>query len=320
MICLGIDTSNYTTSAALYDSSTGAFREKRRNLPVEQGGRGLRQSDAVFLHVKQLPEILEELLAEHMPGGGLFSLDGVGVSVRPRDTAGSYMPCFLAGELGARSAALARGIPLYRFSHQAGHIAAALVGAKRLDLLKQEFLAMHLSGGTTEVLLVRPGNEHPFDAAILCETLDLNAGQLIDRVGVMLGLSFPAGGGLEGLAAVGCISNKPNPAIKDGNCCLSGIENKCLAMLDKGESPADIALFCQMSVGAAAAEMAQTASRFHPGLPFLFAGGVIRNEMVRSMIAERVPQAILAPAELSSDNAVGIASLAALHHREGLPC
>ena len=60
-------------------------------LPVKPGEKGLRQSDAVFHHVKQLPQVLEPIL-EMGPAGV------VGVSITPRSEMGSYMPCFLVGQ------------------------------------------------------------------------------------------------------------------------------------------------------------------------------------------------------------------------------
>lgn len=142
----GIDTSNYTTSAAVYDTDTRAVTQVKKLLTVRPGERGLRQSDAVFQHTRQLPELTEQLFSQNT-----YHLSAVGVSAFPRRQEGSYMPCFLVGEGTARTLAAASGLPLYRFSHQEGHIAAALYSCGRLDLLKKgEFIAFHFSGGTTE--------------------------------------------------------------------------------------------------------------------------------------------------------------------------
>jgi len=274
-------------------------------LPVPNGERGLRQSEAVFIHLKQLPGLLEELLEGSGP------LACVGVSARPRDVDGSYMPCFLAGETVARAVAAAGKIPVKRFSHQAGHLAAALYGAGELELVGRPFLAFHVSGGTTECLYVRPGGECPFDSQILGKTLDLSAGQVIDRVGVMLGTQFPAGPELEKLAAE--VEAMPfKPVLKGGDCCLSGLENRCAAMLNKGAPAAQVAAFCQNAVGDTILAMAEFAVRSHPGLPFIFAGGVMSNAYLRQKIQNRIDCAKFAPADLSADNAVGAAILAQL--------
>ncbi len=148
---LGIDTSNYTTSTALFDSENGEMQQQKKLLEVKSGEKGLRQSDALFQHVKMLPTLMEKLSFN----GGITA---VGYSARPRDVVGSYMPCFLAGEEAARCIAAALGALCFDFSHQAGHIAAALFSIGRLDMLNQKFIAFHVSGGTTDVLLCAPEN------------------------------------------------------------------------------------------------------------------------------------------------------------------
>ena len=315
MITLGIDTSNYTTSVALYDSDGEDLTQRQALLPVPLGEKGLRQSDAVFAHLKQLPGLLEELME------GRPSPDAVGVSIRPRDMQGSYMPCFLAGETAARAIAAAGKLPVMGFSHQAGHIAAALFGGQCLEVANAPFLAFHLSGGTTECLLVRPGSENPFDVELLGETLDLSAGQVIDRVGVMLGLPFPAGPHLEELAARSENTLPGKPVLKGGDCCLSGLENQSVALLAKGCAPAEIAAFCQRTVGETVLGMAKAAAKRHPGLPFLFAGGVMRNGFIRQLIAEGIAGARFAPPALSADNAAGPAILCRMAMGRGSrPC
>ena len=147
---LGIDTSNYTTSAAVLDASGEVLANAKRPLPVEAGARGLRQSEAVFAHIKNLPSLMQEI-APVLEGGSLLA---IGVSEAPRRAEGSYMPCFLSGVAAAETAAASAGVPLYRFSHQCGHLAAAILSSGRHDLFERPFGAFHVSGGTTEVLHV----------------------------------------------------------------------------------------------------------------------------------------------------------------------
>lgn len=303
---LGIDTSNYTTSAALFDDDTGTVTQKKMLLPVKPGEKGLRQSDAVFHHTVQLPQVLTELFSEN-PGAP----DCVGVSIFPRREKGSYMPCFLVGKAAAEAIRVSENKPLRTFSHQEGHIVAALFSAKRLDLLKETFLAFHVSGGTTEALLVTPNDTDLFSVRIVGQSLDLKAGQLIDRTGVMLSLSFPCGKDLEVLSEQSDKTYTVKPTMKGADCCLSGIENQCQAMFRKGESPADIAKFCMCSVLTALSEMVSVLRNEYSDLPVLFSGGVSSNKLLKKELSEKYG-AIFAEPAFSADNAAGIAVLTAL--------
>ncbi len=308
MLYLGIDTSNYTTSAALYDSVRGTVEQQKLPLPVKKGERGLRQSDAVFHHTVQLPQVLGKLFENKT-----VHLDGVGVSVFPRRAEGSYMPCFLVGKSASEAIRLACGIPCAMVSHQEGHIAAALYSADAFSLVSAPFLAFHVSGGTTEALLVSPHKSRIFAAKCVARSLDLHAGQAIDRVGVMLDLSFPCGPALEKLAEQSDRSFNIKPSMKGTNCCLSGIENRCMAMLSVGESAADIAKFCLESVRVSLEGMLQALKREFGEMPVLFSGGVSSNRALRTYFSENYGALFAEPA-FSADNAAGVAVLAALYH------
>lgn len=309
MLYLGIDTSNYTTSAALYDSERGSVAQEKMPLPVKKGERGLRQSDAVFHHTVQLPQVLEKLLCDHS-----VYLDGVGVSVFPRRAEGSYMPCFLAGKSAAKAISLADSIPCFEVSHQEGHIAAALYSADAFELIQATFLAFHVSGGTTEALLVTPHKSRILEAKCVACSLDLHAGQAIDRVGVMLGLDFPCGPALEKLAAQSTRAFSVKPTMKGVNCCLSGVENRCLAMFSDRDPAADIAKFCIESIRAALDGMLLALLREYGNLPILFSGGVSSNRTLQSYFSEKYGAKFAEPA-FSADNAAGVAVLAALYHK-----
>ena len=307
---LGIDTSNYTTSAALYDLSVNEIIQRKKLLPVKEGELGLRQSDAVFAHVKQLGEIFETLI-----NGNKYNIDAIGVSTRPRDIDGSYMPCFLVGEMVSKTLSSVLKIPRYDFSHQQGHIAAALFSAGRLDLINEKFIAFHLSGGTTEALLVTPDENRIIKCEKVAGSADLKAGQAVDRVGVMLGLPFPAGKYLEELALLSTAKFKIKPTMKGSECCLSGIENKCRKMLDSGEKREDIALFCLKSIEAALCGMTDALIAEYGKLPLIYAGGVMSNKLIRKTMEEKY-SGIFAMPEFSSDNAAGIAVLASIAARK----
>ena len=303
---LGIDTSNYTTSCAV--CRAGKITQQKRLLPVPPGQVGLRQSDAVFSHVKALGELMETLRREDSG-----PITAIGVSERPRDAEGSYMPCFCSGLMAARTAAAALGVPLYRFSHQAGHVAAALYGAGRLDLIEKSFVAFHLSGGTTESVWVR--SLLAPDLVLLTGSSDLNAGQVVDRAGHLLGLGFPAGPALDALAQQSQQRYRVRIKFHEGQPCLSGVENQCADMLRRGEAPADIARYCLDAVLAALKGMVDRAREQTGCDTLLFAGGVMSNSVIRPAVEEYCG-GIFAPRGYSCDNAAGIALLTALRAGE----
>lgn len=303
---LGIDTSNYTTSAALIDTDSMEAVQSKKLLPVKEGELGLRQSDAVFHHTKQLPEIISALFENSNA-----KPKAVGVSVRPRNVDGSYMPCFLCGEGLAVSLGAVNKLPVHKTSHQVGHILAALFSAKKLELLHERFIAFHVSGGTTDCLLVTPDKDKVFEITEIGTSLDIKAGQAIDRAGLMLGLQFPCGKELEKLAKKSEKKYKPKAVLKNGSCCLSGLENQCRKMLDDGEKKEDIANFCLSSVFSAVYSMTEYALNNYGNLPIVYAGGVMSDKIIRDKLLCKF-DAYFAQPDFSCDNAVGTAVFAAI--------
>ena len=302
MIFLGFDTSNYTTSVAAFDGKAG--NNHSRLLDVKPGELGLRQSDALFAHVKRLPALTEALFCELCRSE---PIGAVGVSTRPRAVEGSYMPCFLAGESQAAVLSSALDVPLIRVSHQQGHLAAVLFSSGRMDLMDRPFLAWHLSGGTTELLLVEP-EEGNLRAEKIGGTKDLSAGQIIDRTGKALGLPFPSGKPLDELCRQS--ENLQQFRIREDGLSFSfsGLENQMQRFLDAGHSPEDTASFVLRSVCGAVVRATEAALRQYPGLPVVFSGGVSSNSLLRSACRKFDP--IFAPPAYSTDNALGVAVLA----------
>jgi len=279
---------------------------ERIMLRVAEGGRGLRQSDAVFEHVRNLPEVVARL------GKSVRAAEGdiVAASARPRSVEGSYMPCFLAGVAAARSLAELNGLRYMEFSHQEGHIAAAAWSAGRLDLLRQPHLAWHLSGGTTELLHVAP-SEGMFKVEKLGGTLDISAGQAIDRVGVMLGFPFPAGAEVDRLACLCPTDGSIKIAVKQIGFNLSGVENRSRNLLEKGTEPGCIASFVLNTILGAVVSATEQAMETCGPLPVLFSGGVSSSSYIRDRLGDRF-SCVFGRPEFSADNAAGIAVLAHL--------
>lgn len=301
---LGIDTSNYTTSTAVFDSNTGKFFQQKKLLPVKPGELGLRQSDAVFHHTAQLHLLFSELVKD------IDSKDiaAIGASSRPRAVDGSYMPCFTVGENTAKILSSALKVPLYTFSHQEGHIAAALYDSKSENLFTEKFLAFHVSGGTTEAVIAK-GNGYGFSLDLAAKSLDLNAGQAIDRVGLMLGLKFPCGAELEKLALQNTKKISVRPTLKECDCCLSGLENICRRLLENNESKEYIAAYCIEYIRKTLSLMTDKLLLKYGTMPVLYAGGVMSDSIIQNSFKEKYNAAFAQPS-LSSDNAVGIAYLA----------
>ena len=300
----GIDTSNYMTSAACVTSAGEVFCAKRP-LAVPLGEKGLRQSDALFCHTRDLPGVIEECLSSLRKEKGDLPLLGVGASSAPRRMEGSYMPCFLAGVNAAQSAATLSGVPFFSFSHQEGHIEAARFGAGLTTSCPyEEFLAFHLSGGTTELLLVKE-DLHRYEVTLIADTLDLTCGQFLDRCGVKLGLPFPAGAHLEKLAQHSQKQFKIKIPQKETGINLSGFENQFDQQKEKGASPEDLAAFCFAVVE----EAIRTLIRFAPkNLPLLFSGGVTSSIILQERLKN--PLYFFAPIQFCGDNAIGIARMA----------
>lgn len=302
---VGFDTSNYTTSAALCTLEGEVIANVKAPLPVKEGACGLRQSDAVFAHVKNLPAVTEQLREAIAPHRVL----AVGYSARPRDAENSYMPCFLSGEAAAKAFACAIGVPTYDFSHQSGHIMAAVYSSGASEkLLSDRFAAFHVSGGTTEMLLVTPHADR-LDVELVGETEDLNAGQAIDRIGVMMGLSFPCGREMERLA----LENtrrlpRAQICVRNRNCNLSGLQNLASRLWEESGDRAAVSAYTLSFIGDTLCEMTRQLDALGEALPIVYAGGVMSNHYLQERLSVR-DRTYFALPQFSADNAAGTALL-----------
>lgn len=310
MAYLGFDTSNYTTSVALYYPESNQIIHKKRLLEVKHGQKGLRQSEAVFQHTSALPGLINEL----NKNSGSSDVSAVGVSVKPRLVEDSYMPCFLVGKASAVSSAFSCNVPCYFSSHQHGHVLAALYSSDKLELISERFFAFHLSGGTTDLLLVEPDDKEIFSCKLIGSSSDVKAGQIIDRSGVLLGMKFPCGAELDKLSLKSGKQYKIKPTVKNLSCSLSGIENKVHKMYDEGESAEDIAKFTIQYIIETVKVMCEKAVEHYGNLPFVFAGGVASNSLMQHELKQKF-NAFFATPEFSSDNAAGMAIMAYLKHK-----
>lgn len=303
-VVLGIDTSCYTTSVALAGDGRVVASE-RKLLVVKDGQRGLRQSDGVFQHITAFSGILESMLKK----AGDVEIGAVCASVRPRDVDDSYMPVFLVGENLGRSIAASLKVPFFETCHQRGHVRAAMVDA---GLAKAPFVAMHLSGGTTETLLV----DENINISLIGGSDDLHAGQLVDRVGVKMNLPFPAGPYLEELAVKGHARSVIPLSHKNGMCSFSGAEAQAMRLIEKGDmTKEDIAAEIYSYLSRAIAWLLMDAFEKTGAEQALLAGGVASSLLLRKLVPERLrkkgvhKRVCWARPELSGDNACGVALL-----------
>lgn len=304
-LILGIDTSNYTTSLAVMSQDGELIANIKRPLAVKEGELGLRQSDAVFAHTKNLPLIFEEAHKFIFRN----KVVAIGVSEKPRNIDGSYMPCFLSGVAVATSVSAATQAPLYKFSHQCGHIMAAIYSSGNFGLLERDFAAFHISGGTTELLSVQP-LEYGFSASHVGGTKDINAGQIIDRVGVKMGFSFPCGREVESSALEYRGVTPKKKISRDGLFVnLSGLENMALKLYSETNDKPLVSRFVLDYIANAIVELSEAYMESYGKTHFVYAGGVMCNSIIKQVLKEKFECSFAEP-EMSADNAVGTAYLA----------
>lgn len=311
LLFVGIDSSNYTTSCGLCDGEGNVIANIKKMLPVKPGERGLRQSDALFAHIKNLPECMDKLksvIDEKISDG--YRIAAVGCSATPRDNEGSYMPCFLAGVAASHS--LCAGlcdVERYEFSHQCGHVRAAIYSSGNTDIKNAPFGAFHVSGGTTDVLYCTP-RDVGFDIQLVGTSKDINAGQAIDRTGVLMGLQFPAGREMEALANE--YQEKifgVSVCVNGMDCNLSGLENKAAQLYKKTQDKANVSAYVFEFVGKTLYKMSETFKEKYGDIPIIYAGGVMSNDRIKQKLSA-IPNTYFSKPEFSSDNAAGIALLA----------
>ncbi|MDF2629051.1 MAG: O-sialoglycoprotein endopeptidase [Symbiobacteriaceae bacterium] len=295
------------------DEAGRLLEDRRRPLTVSTGERGHSPAEAVWLHVKGLPEVIEPVLAQYGR-----EIAAVAASTRPRPVEGAFLPPFKVSEGYGRAVAAALGVPFYASTHQEMHIAAGLWSSDSPPVGEQ-FLAVHLSGGTTELIRVtrRIGG---FDEELLGGTRDLHAGQFVDRVGVALGLPFPAGPHMEKLAAGGVPGRVTLPSHVDGRyVSFSGPETAGQRQVGKAE-PADLALAVIMCVAKTLEKWLRAAVAETGIQEILIVGGVASNGILRERLREKLEHRAVgarlafARPQFSTDNAVGTAAIARANH------
>lgn len=314
---VGIDTSCYTTSVAILDEDGNQIADDRRILAVKEGKRGLAQSEMVFQHMRNLPELWENAIQE-ADGEKIVR---IGVSAMPRRQEGSYMPAFLTGHGYARVLASALRVPITAVSHQEGHIYAGLWSCR--ELVSDDFLAMHVSGGTTELVRVQRKDGVIREVELLGGSIDLHGGQFVDRIGVALGLAFPTGKKMEELARDGHDAPIELPVSVCGlSVSFAGPESQAQRLLQQEVDRAAMAAGVEVCIAKTLARLLRNAVRETGCRDILMVGGVMSNGYIRSYLRgyfdkKRIQAKLYYPqAAYSPDNAMGAAYAAWLEDQQ----
>lgn len=306
---VGIDTSSYTTSLAVLDQKDNIVLNIRDILKVKKGKRGLRQQEAVFQHIQNLPFLIEKMAQEI----DTTKIVNISCSNRPRNREESYMPVFVVGKGQAFILSKVLNTGYKEFSHQEGHIGAGMINSNMEE--KERFISLHISGGTTEMLLVK-NKKNGFDIEIIGGTLDLSLGQLIDRVGVELGLIFPCGEEMDKVSQIGN-NLKLDIHINIKDSCwfnLSGMENYFKALIQKSEHDLeDIIATLFYTISQFLKDIILNGCNMYNIHSVLITGGVAANSTIRNYLSKELCRegidVFFPKKNLCTDNAVGIAYL-----------
>lgn len=291
---LGIDTSNYTTSVAVVEDGTLIY-DNRKILDVDLGKKGLRQSEALFQHIKNLPTLLDSIKVQN--------IDAVAVSTKPRPCEDSYMPVFKAGETVAKSIASVLGIPLIETTHQEGHIEA---GSYSIGFNEDEFIVFHMSGGTSEILMYNKNKQNKVE--LIGGTKDISFGQFLDRVGVALGYDFPAGKYVDELSLSINETELVIPSKVEGlyfN--LSGQETHAHKYIEKGFKKEEIALATMKCIAKTLDKLIAFLLKNY-NKKILLIGGVASSKYIANFINKKYNGSVfISKPDYAQDNAIGVA-------------
>jgi N6-L-threonylcarbamoyladenine synthase len=313
-VVLGIDTSCYTTSVALLDLDGKLVEDRRKLLLVGQGKCGLAQSEMVFQHTRNLPELLTGIDFKN------FTVKAIGATNKPRPLAESYMPAFLTGWGLARNLGQVLCVPVYPLSHQENHLEGGLWSAQGPKAPR--FLMLHASGGTTDILLVEFTAEGKISLTTVGESIDLHAGQFVDRVGVALGLNFPCGPTLEKLAMEGQKDQIVLPVwVRENKVSFSGVCTKAVRLAQAGANKFDLALATEQVLGKAFGKVLGNICGAHKLTDVLLVGGVSANKLIREIVTKTLDKeeihTFVPEPKYSGDGAVGAAYYALQKVRMG---
>jgi len=299
---LGVETSCDETAAALISADGKILANvvsSQADLHARYGG--VVPEVASRRHLELISPVIREAL--HEANAELDDVELVGVTTGP-----GLIGALLVGVAAAKAIAWARRLPLAPVDHLRGHVASLYLEP---DPLAPPFLCLLASGGHTMLLDVRERGRAP---RVLGATLDDAAGEAFDKGARLLGLGYPGGAEIDRLARTGDprAFEFPVARVPGLDFSFSGLKTALLYAVrelppDELERRlADLAASYQHAIVRALVERTQQAARETGSDTLAVVGGVAANSELRAAL----PDAVLAPLELCTDNAAMIASAA----------
>ena len=259
-------------------------------------------------HVEVVTLCIKDALSE--AGITAEQLDAVAVTYGP-----GLVGALLVGMAAAKAFAWAHGLPLIPVNHMAGH----LMAAREVQELEYPLLALLVSGGHTELVYVsEPGNYK-----IVGETRDDAVGEAYDKVGRVMGLTYPAGREIDELAHEGKdVYDFPRAMIKEDHLefSFSGLKSAFINLHHNAEQKGEVLVKEDLCASFQAAVLdillakTKKALERYPVKTLVVAGGVAANQGLRERLAEEITDVdvVIPPLRLSGDNAGMIALAAAI--------
>lgn len=264
-------------------------------------------------HVEVITLCIEDALQEAAIEAS--DLDAVAVTYGP-----GLVGALLVGMAAAKAFAWAHGLPLIPVNHMAGH----LMAAREVKELTYPLLALLVSGGHTELVYV----QKPGDYKIIGETRDDAVGEAYDKVGRVMGLSYPAGREIDQLAHKGQDTyHFPRAMIKEDNLefSFSGLKSAFINLHHNAQQKSEDLILEDLCASFQAAVMDILMAKTKKALSsysvksLVVAGGVAANQGLRERLSQDIQdvEVIIPPLRLCGDNAGMIALAAAIEYEKG---
>ncbi len=308
-IVIGIDTSCYTTSIAAISLNKEIILSEKIMLKVDKDSKGLRQSEGVFQHISNIGKLSENITGRLKD----YNIVGVCASEKPRPIEDSYMPVFTVGLNTGKLLSATHNCPFFETTHQENHIKSSLLGKNLLN--ENRFIAVHMSGGTTEIILANKNKSKDYELEIIGGTKDVSFGQLIDRLGVKLSYDFPCGKYIDknAMESDKKIDHGLKTSVKEGYMNLSGIENQLNKIIADGED-VDKAYLSKLLMDSIVRCMLKSLSylcKKYETYEVVFAGGVSASKYISKNLTQKLKKynikTYFTESHLATDNAVGCA-------------